>query len=434
MTSAMQIGSACVVANLGPGVSMSGFAARYAPSVGVHDPITARAICVDSTCVVSVDVVGVDEDFCGEAREFAEAIGLQGLVVSAIHTHGGPAVMRDRLGQCDESARRAVLHAVERAIADAASRRVASIVEWSSLAVPRVAVNRRNGSIPSDAYLQMLRWRQLDGGSGGWLVCYPCHPTVLGSDNRLLTADYVAPLRSAVEASHDGWLCVFVTGTAGDLNEGHSAESSYSARTASTRTFARAKELGERLANEIVDPSREWTDVSGEVRSSCRVVALAQTPLDRQTPSELARRWDEEAEGRTDSEADVLRCWSAWARRPSAGRPSVWKGSVSAFRWGAVGLSFLPGEPFLAIDRRLRARDELTGRPLFVVAYSNGTPGYLPDAPSYGDGGYEVVDAHRYYGMPAPFASGSAEALADTVGNELEALFEGSAEMGRDDR
>jgi len=50
-----------------------------------------------------------------------------------------------------------------------------------------------------------------------------------------------------------------------------------------------------------------------------------------------------------------------------------------------------------------------------VLGYCDGVSGYLPTADEYESGGYEVCDAHRYYGMPGPYAQGSAERLADAA-------------------
>ena len=51
----------------------------------------------------------------------------------------------------------------------------------------------------------------------------------------------------------------------------------------------------------------------------------------------------------------------------------------------------------------------------FVLSLSDGNPGYIPAREDYPAGGYEVAEAHRYYGLPAAFAPGSAEQLADAV-------------------
>jgi hypothetical protein len=51
----------------------------------------------------------------------------------------------------------------------------------------------------------------------------------------------------------------------------------------------------------------------------------------------------------------------------------------------------------------------------FVASYTVGCPAYLPPACEYELEGYEVFEAHRYYGIPGPSAPGSVERLAETA-------------------
>jgi hypothetical protein len=51
-----------------------------------------------------------------------------------------------------------------------------------------------------------------------------------------------------------------------------------------------------------------------------------------------------------------------------------------------------------------------------TLGYADDCPGYFPAGrEEYPDGGYEVEDAHRYYGAPAPFAAGSLERLVEVA-------------------
>ena len=45
------------------------------------------------------------------------------------------------------------------------------------------------------------------------------------------------------------------------------------------------------------------------------------------------------------------------------------------------------------------------------MAYSDDNPGYIPPQSEYQYGGYEIEEAHRFYGLGAAFAPGSAECL-----------------------
>jgi hypothetical protein len=70
----------------------------------------------------------------------------------------------------------------------------------------------------------------------------------------------------------------------------------------------------------------------------------------------------------------------------------------------------LPGEPFAAAAHQIRAHAG-PGDTVLVAGYSDGCPGYLPPAEEFAHGGYEVVEAHRYYGLAGPFAEGGSERL-----------------------
>ncbi|MGL4445529.1 MAG: alkaline ceramidase, partial [Alsobacter sp.] len=56
-------------------------------------------------------------------------------------------------------------------------------------------------------------------------------------------------------------------------------------------------------------------------------------------------------------------------------------------------------------------RAGVTG-PAVVGGYAARCRGYIPPLEEYPFGGYEVDEAHRYFGMPAGYAPGSAERLA----------------------
>jgi hypothetical protein len=116
----------------------------------------------------------------------------------------------------------------------------------------------------------------------------------------------------------------------------------------------------------------------------------------------------------------LLDAWTRWADQQlelhRAGAVTTsWHGRVSVIHLGGLVLVALPGEPFLAtgnhIEDILRNADPERTKDVLVLGYADGVPGYLPDQESYPDGGYEVLDAHRYYGMPGPFARGGAERL-----------------------
>ena len=90
----------------------------------------------------------------------------------------------------------------------------------------------------------------------------------------------------------------------------------------------------------------------------------------------------------------------------------------TALYWGGSILIGLPGELF--VQSALRLRNSITREgiaaesPVFIIAYADDNPGYIPPSAEYRFGGYEVDEAHRFYGLGATFAPGSAERLEQT--------------------
>jgi hypothetical protein len=56
---------------------------------------------------------------------------------------------------------------------------------------------------------------------------------------------------------------------------------------------------------------------------------------------------------------------------------------------------------------------------VLLATYANGNLGYVPDAAAYQRGGYEVDNAHYYYGQPECVTPKAGEMIID----EIESLF-----------
>ncbi|WP_163509083.1 alkaline ceramidase [Fodinicola acaciae] len=402
------VGVAVEDATPGWPVRMSGFAARSEPSTGVHDPISVRALAVGDTCVVAADVVGVDDRMSERIR--AEApFDSDRMVVTATHTHGGPAVMTGRLGAVDDKAADLVVRAGVRAAIRARQRQRPATLEFADAGALPIATDRRRGGHPDAARLRALRWTATSGETIATIASYPCHPVVLGADNRQLTADYPAALRAQLEAA-SGAPVLFLTGCAGDINTGHLATASYATAPTASRTFVEAERIGGELARAVADADWRRVPVTGRAKAAIERISLQLRTVDELSPAELAQRWRAELVDATPGQAAVLRTWIDWSGRPGAGRAGVWNGRVTAFGWGGVSLVFLPGEPFLTTGTAIEKASAAHG--CIVAGYADDCPGYLPTADAYDSGGYEIDAAHRYYGMPAPFARGSAEIVA----------------------
>ena len=407
----LRAGAAAVAVDVEIGTPLSGYAAREGGATDTHDPCTARALAVEDTCWVAVDVCGLDGATCAAV---AERVGLPDghVVVTATHTHSGPACTPGRLGGDDALTRGRVIDAAVRAATQALAARRPVRLRWSSVRGAGVAVDRRAPSRRVDPPIDLVRLVAEDGDVVGWLVTYPCHPVVLAADNRSVSGDYVWALRAELEAQAQGSVAVFLPGTCGNVNNGHAAEASYTSAPLAGRTFAEAERIGRHLARTALAAPSAEVDVAGAVEVRQATVELALAPLDTEPPATLAEHWTAELAGAEPGRAALLRAWLQWARQRSDGETLAYRAVITALRWGGIWVVGVPGEPFLSFADGLRHRVD---RPVLVTGYTGDCPGYLPDAEAYRHGGYEVLDAHRYYGMPAPFARGSAERLLEVA-------------------
>ncbi len=406
-------GAAAVPLGVTSPVPMAGFAARTALSTGEHDELTARAIALGPIVLITVDVCALEESTCAAVAQRVRVHGAEHAVVMATHTHAGPSSTPTRLTPCTRQVEACIVDAAVAAGEAALDARVLSTVHYAQARGAGIASNRRHQDRTVDPPVQMVEFRRIDGAgeTHAVLATYPCHPVVLDGSNTLLSADYTHPLREALEATHPGAIAVFATGCAGDVNTGHSAEASYSLNSNSTRTFANAQRIGEQIAATILAAQTQEIPAK-DVNWSASAVTVR---MDLASPQQIAQdiaSWEAQLLDAEPGQQQLLRIWLDWAR--TVGRNASgcdheeWTGQVSAIRLGPLTLCTLPGEPFLAAAETIAA--DVEGL-CMVLGYADGCPGYFPTLDEHPYGGYEVEDAHRYYGMPGPFSPGAAEVI-----------------------
>lgn len=414
-----------------PGAPLSGFVVRTRPAAGVHDPLHARALALAQgdarACLLALDLIGVDAELTRDIRaEVARRGGLPegALAVCATHTHGGPAVLaRSRLGEPPPGYRaeltRRAADAVLAALADLAPCTL-GVARGRQLEVAR---NRRLPGGPIDPDVPVAAFRR-DGRLVGLLASYACHPVVLGPDNHLVTRDYPGMVVDALEARAEQPFACFVTGCCGEINHGHHAHDSLRSGPSERRSFAEAARLAGLIADEAwraadraapEAPEDPGAPAGVPLRTARARVRLPYGPLPSPPRDDLARwrRERRELAGSDAARGALLDTLIRWAETRPEAPPDDEEVELMAIAAGRLLLLLLPGEVFAETGLALKAA--IASRaprcvPI-VVGCALAAPGYLPPRSAFADGGYEVAEAFRFYGRPAPFAPEAAERL-----------------------
>ena len=263
----------------------------------------------------------------------------------------------------------------------------------------------------------MAEFRGADGCPVVTLVNYSCHPT--GSRESVSTSDYPGQMRRTVSGA-TGAPCTFVNGAGGDVNQRFDG-SGY-------RSVSNARHHGAALGRTVLD-------MRSHMRFSTTAhTAAASTSADLHYAYPIGHSEARTilAEGRrtldsTTGTAQRLRI--QWHQIDFAQRVLDWKPydgpgltvDIQALRIGDLALVAIPSEFFSADGRTLRA--QAPSPELIVAGWSNGLVGYTPTRRAMATGGYEVDDAHRWYGHPAAWDPVSGDNLRAAALNSIGQLF-----------
>ncbi len=403
----IEVGVASINITPPPGLAMVGFAARTECAIGAHDPLSVRALVVGQTALVTADVIGIDAAMSKRVRT-SSCLPEEAITIVATHTHGGPASMQDRLWNEPDPQFLTRLEAglVEVINTAAASKRPASLYGGTG-SEPGFAKNRRHKDGAVDTGIPVVRFDDPEGVPFAIFMSYACHPVVLAADNLLWTADYIHFARQEVEAAYPEAIAVFATGCAGDVNTGHSAAGSLTKSGNSQRSFGMAEQIGKGIAKSVAETS--FKKLGKSVGSAEQFLDLDFQPRETGTGEELARQYRDAAEQNPGKEF-LYKIWADWARNKKGKNINPLRVRCSALSWGDSVLISLPGEVFAETAIRIR-RKIANDHPVFLLAYADDNPGYIPPESEFEFGGYEIDEAHRFYGLGATFAPGSAERL-----------------------
>ncbi len=352
------------------GTPLSGYSARTSGSIGVLDPLQARALvleCGDKRMAfVAMDIIEFPSARVVEEAKKRFGIGL--VLLNASHTHFGPNFHSRRWPEPDggKKAFRQTEDRVIEAIGQAAENMFPARLSVGkgeiTLGYHRLQMQpdgrrrplfrnpERIPQAPVDPEVAIIRIEDADSNTTrGLLVGYACHPVNLAQRCLLISADYPGAMTAKVEkALGPNVLCLFAQGGGGSVNPFFIEE-----RTGQPDAVTGHKIMGELLADEVLRAVKTCEPVKGPAEIQWRTKTLAFR--DR---------------------------WSSTATVP------VEMATVMINR--TIGIAAVPGEPFLSLQTMFK-RDAPVAFPLFSGYTCVGgvePPDYIPDIRAAAEGGY----------------------------------------------
>ena len=388
--------------------------------------------------LVSVDLLALSGDFIKRVREGIQrrtGIDPSSVMIASTHTHAGPVTITTFFNpeeSVDSAYMDSLADALEQSVTNAWRARFPARVGVGVAEVDGVGVNRRSpDQRPIDEQVGIIKVDDANGRTRAVLIDYSCHPTVLGPDNLLVTGDFPNFAIKHIESNigPDGF-AMFVNGTQGNISMGHSSELSAIGVITPGRTFERAAELGNLLADATLDALPDIA--TSDALALTALTIPVNLPLKNYPPLEEAvkslRDADQLLAKLTAEGAPPDQIMPAKTQRLYASITNFYAGEALAlpdghlpielqgFRLGDAAFVAIPGEVFVEIGLTIKRQlPHLT----FVVGIANGYIGYVPTREAYAAGGYEVVSSKCQ--------PGAADVLVEKVVNLTEQLFSDGA-------
>lgn len=207
---------------------LCGHAIRLELSQGVMDPLYVTALIIEDdekkSVYLSYDLIMLDIELSDQIKNAVMEVvdcKKEHIVVSFIHTHAAPetgvvSVFNDR----DKGARPGYREFLVNCAREAVMQIVDTLEEvdlyYATTMIDGYYSNRNSKDKPCDKSANMLRLIRKDNSILAMMVNMTCHPTVLGAQNYLISADLFGAIRTGLEKHYDCGV-LMMQGAAGDM-------------------------------------------------------------------------------------------------------------------------------------------------------------------------------------------------------------------------
>ncbi len=393
-----------------PGTPMGGYVARTSPAAGTLDSLTISALWLQAggqaLVIVSADIVAVDAALTASVARAAK-IPRDSLLLAASHTHSGPAGVCHKLhisnqDDIDQRLRRRFVETCKATIADARATAQSATVSIGNAHTAGLAGDRNSSDSNATAHdpgVTILDVQSIELNPLATVVHWPCHPTILGAENLLISADFPGALRRTLSRRTPSGVVLCLNGAAGDIS------------TRFTRREQSASEVeryGRELAGAVIRATEQKTPLTPLLRHATTEITLRrwrdeeiiQHLYDNAVPSQDDRRAVTRSQGRA-----MLEALSASDCRPR--RRTI---RLDAWRIGEATVIAVPGELFSSLGATI---EQAIDSPVVIAGYAGGYAGYLADCAAYRAGTYEALASALGPGCGERIAAAAAGLVVD---------------------
>lgn len=363
-------------------------------SIGVHDPLFARALVIEdkmgsSLAIVCLDFIGTDFEVCDKLRKtIRKEVGIEETVINCSHSHSSVRLVNDpakEVAKWNDDTCKAIVEIVAEAKAGAVP-----VMLRSGRACAQVGFNRRkvmsDGTVPMRVNKQgadvpwvnvLVADNKKSGKPVAVLFETAAHPVIVPHKSGLTSADYpgaaVARIRDKLG---DNVIAMFGQGCCGNIN-GFPLRSTH--------------ELADKAGRELGDAVLKAIDESVPIKANKLQVRSAHTklPSGKVPTMDIWQKWAESSKNDPNKMALLSKLKSLIEQGQA---PPMRRFDAYAIMLGSDWcLVTMPGEMFCQYE--LWIDDKAPFEHTMTFAYTNGNCGYVATDKDYAiglKGGYEV--------------------------------------------
>ena len=412
-------------------IRLSGYGNRTAETTRAETRLFARALALGAddqqpAVLITLELIGVGaetSEFVTAALRAKHGIARERVALCATHIHTDPALadllpfmfsqelpaeQAAHIASYTTALREKLVALAGAALADrrpgrlawaegtadfAAQRRVVVDGKWKTFGVVPAG--------PVDHALPVLRVTDAQGALRAVFVSYACHCTTRAGGDNYVHSEWAGDAARRLEAEHAGAVALVALGCGADANPNPRGAEAVAAHGATIATEV------ERLLAGAMRPLGAVTQAQLE---------NIELPLDHVVGTdELKARLASKQKTVSYAAQKFLE------RGAEASRGVTYP--VQAWIFGRqLAMVFLGGE--VVSEYSLRLRRELDGARLWVNAYANSVPCYIPSRRMFAEGGYEVDTSMDYYGFPTRLAVGTEDRIVAAVRATVPAEFQ----------